>query len=165
MTYEKIVEALEGIHSGSFFRIGYETELPLKSSFAKQGYKITRTCQSTVRTGVSYRNIRFVIEERSNNSSTPTPRKSNIVPVIQNRLYKNSETGQMYLRIFPTIKGTNKNGYYCVSGPDFIYFTDSIDDSMREMIRDSYFNGKFSPISMIKIENIYKVGDCLGSFC
>lgn len=160
MTYEMIIQALENIHPGSFFRISYKTELPLKSAFSKQGYKIYRLCQSTVRTGINYGNIRFVIEERSRNSYSSIPHKSNIVPVVKNRVYKNSETNQMYLRVYPTKKGTNKVSQYVIVNPDgMMSGMTNLDEKSKAMIRDSYFNSRYSPVSMIKLENLYRVGN------
>lgn len=160
MTYEMISRALETIHPGAFFRISYKTELPLKSSFAKEGYKIIRLCQSTVRTGINYRNIRFVIEERSQNSRATRAHKSSIVPVIRNKVYRNSETDQMYLRVYPTKKGTNKSVQYVVVNPDgMMCGMTQLDSKTKEMVRDSYFSERFSPVSMIKFENICRVGN------
>ena len=165
MTYEMVIQALENIHPGSFFRISYKTELPLKATFSKQGYKIYRLCQSTVRTGINYGNIRFVIEERSQRPESSSSHKSNIVPVIKNKVYRNSETDQMYLRIYPTKKGTNKVSYYAIHNPDGeVLFTDSLDSEFGYMVRESYFKGRFSPISMIKLENISQVGSFFGSY-
>lgn len=159
MTYEMVIQALENIHPGSFFRISYKTELPLKAAFSKQGYKIYRLCQSTVRTGINYGNIRFVIEERSQRPESSSSHKSNIVPVIKNKVYKNSETDQLYLRIYPTKKGTNKISQYVVVNPDgMMTMVSQLDPENKGMVRDSYFTGKYSPISMIKLENLYRVG-------
>lgn len=164
MKYEMIIQALENIHPGSFFRVGYKTEVPLKSSFSKKGYKITRISESTVRTGVSYKNIHSVIEDRQ---SRPEPVKhsvTHITPVLINKVYMNQETDQMYLRVYPTKKGTNKCSIYAVTTPDGFYFTDVVDDTMKEMIRESSLVEKFRPISMIKIENIYRIGSYYGSY-
>lgn len=165
MTYEKIIEALKNIHPGSFVRIGYNTELPLKSSFSKQGCKIIRISESTVRTGINYRNIQSVIEEKAGQLEAPRSYRKVITSVIKNKIYKNLDTDQMYLRVYPTRKGTNKvSTYFVTTSNGNKYFSDSINDEMKEMIRDSYFDNKFRPISMIKIENVYRIGDVYGSY-
>ena len=70
----------------------------------------------------------------------------------------------MYLRVYPTRKGTNKYNMYVVTTPEGKYMSDSINSEMKEMIRESCLVEKFRPISMIKIENIYKIGNCLSSY-
>ena len=165
MTYEMIIEALNNIHPGSFVRIGYRTELPLKSSFSKQGCKIVRVSESTVRTGINYNNIGSVIEERMGRLEAPRARRKVITSVIKNKIYKNLDTDQMYLRVYPTRKGTNKKNTYLVTNADGSrYFSHTVDSNMKEMIRDSYFTDKFRPVSMIKIDNVYRIGDTYGSY-
>ena len=159
MTYSFLEEALGGIRSGTFFRIGYITELPVKAAYAKEGWKILKRTESTVRTGVNYGSIKSVIEEREGRSEAPRARRNNIVPVQKGRVYKNNDTEQMYLRIFPTKKGTNKQvSYILVTPAHSEYHFKDLDEEMREMVRDSYFNEKSRPIATIKIDNIYKVG-------
>lgn len=166
MTYEMIVEALNTIHPGSFVRIGYHTELPLKAVFSKEGYRIIRTSESTVRTGVNYSNIQSVQEERANRSDPARPRASSIVPVIKNKVYRNENTDQMYLRVYPTIKGTNKVSNYLVICPDgSVKLLQSLDPDTKSMVRDSYFNGAhFTPVHMIKLDNIFRIGS-FGTLC
>ena len=148
MTYSFLEEALGGIRSGTFFRIGYITELPVKAAYAKEGWKILKQTESTVRTGVNYGKIKSVVEERD------------IVPIQKGRIYQNTDTEQMYLRVFPTKKGTNKKVSYILVTPGHSeYHFNDLDEEMREMVRDSYFNEKSRPIATIKIDNIYKVGD------
>lgn len=160
MTYEKVLEALNNIHPGSFVRIGYYTELPLKSSFSKQGYKILRASNSTVRTGINYYNIQSVIEEKSKKEQQPVARKKTLTSVIKNKIYKNIETEQLYLRVYPTSKGTNKvNTYFLISPDTSIQMVTEISPEMKNMVRDSYFTEKFRPISMIKLENLYRIGN------
>ena len=158
MTYSFLEEALEGVHSGSFFRIGYITELPLKAAYSKEGWRILKLTESTVRTGINYRRIQSVIEDRESRSEVVRSRKNNVIPVQPNRIYKNVETNQMYLRVFPTKKGTNKNVTYTLVTPARSQYTfNDLDEDMREMVRDSYFTQKSRPIATLKIDNIYKV--------
>lgn len=166
MTYEMIVEALNTIHPGSFVRVGYHTELPLKAVFSKEGYRIIRTSESTVRTGVNYNNIQSVQEERANRSEPARSRTSRMVPVIKNKVYRNENTDQMYLRVYPTIKGTNKVSNYLVICPDgSVKFLQSLDPDTKSMIRDSYFSGAhFTPVHMIKLDNIFRIGS-FGTLC
>lgn len=107
MTYSFLEEALGGIRSGTFFRIGYITELPVKAAYAKEGWKILKKTESTVRTGVNYGKIKSVVEEREGRSEVTHTRKNHIVPVQRGRIYQNTDTEQMYLRVFPTKKYTN----------------------------------------------------------
>lgn len=160
MTYSFLEEALESVHSGSFFRIGYITELPLKAAYAKEGWRILKKTESTVRTGINYRKIQSVIEDREARSEVVRSRKNNIIPVLPHRIYKNVETDQMYLRVFPTVKGTNKKVSYILVTPGRSQYTfKDLDEEMREMVRDSYFTQKSRPIATLKIDNIYKVGE------
>lgn len=160
MTYSFLEEALGGIRSGTFFRIGYITELPVKAAYSKEGWKILKKTESTVRTGVNYGKIKSVVEERKGRSEVTPTRKNHIVPIQKGRIYQNTDTEQMYLRVFPTKKGTNKKVSYILVTPGHSeYHFNDLDEEMREMVRDSYFNEKSRPIATIKIDNIYKVGD------
>lgn len=160
MTYSFLEEALGGIRSGTFFRIGYITELPVKAAYAKEGWKILKKTESTVRTGVNYGKIKSVVEEREGRSEVTHTLKNHIVPVQRGRIYQNTDTEQMYLRVFPTKKGTNKKVSYILVTPGHSeYHFNDLDEEMRDMVRDSYFNEKSRPIATIKIDNIYKVGD------
>lgn len=159
MTYSFLEEALEGIRSGTFFRIGYVTELPVKATYAKEGWKILKKTESTVRTGVNYGKIKSVVEEREGRSEVTRTRKNHIVPIQRGRIYQNTDTEQMYLRVFPTKKGTNKKVSYILVTPGHSeYDFNELDKFMREMLQDSYFNKRSRPIETIKIDNIYKVG-------
>lgn len=160
MTYSFLEEALGGIRSGTFFRIGYITELPMKAAYAKEGWKILKRTESTVRTGINYGNIKSVVEEREGRSEVTRTHKNHIVPVQRGRIYQNTDTEQMYLRVFPTKKGANKKVSYILITPAHSeHYVKNLDDVMRKMVRDSYFNEKYRPIATIKIDNIYRVGD------
>ena len=41
----ELKKVLENIHPGSFFRIKYSVEVPLKAEYRNMGYKIIKVCQ------------------------------------------------------------------------------------------------------------------------
>ena len=52
MTKEEIIDTITNLRNGTMARIMYVTELPLKTEFAKLGYKILKVTETTARFGV-----------------------------------------------------------------------------------------------------------------
>ena len=66
-----IITVIKSLKPGSFVRIGYKTEPPMKAEYRNQGYKVIKTTTMTTRFGIDYHNIHSVkIREQENKNET-----------------------------------------------------------------------------------------------
>ena len=151
MKIEKIVEAVKHNHPGSFFRIAYSTELPIKASFKKQGYQIIKHVTQTVRTGCNYKNIKDAPI-----SVTPGKVSSNYEWILRNSINYNHSTNKFYLNVYPISKGAHTVSTYHViyDGEDEIMDINDI----KDMVIDSYWKPSIpTKKKMISFDNISKI--------
>jgi len=92
MTYHNLISEIKSIKAGTVFNIMYQTELPMSAKCRKQGYSVIKVTSKLARTGVKYQNIKGVVPSDS-------PRNSNLVPVVENRIYENTVNGTQYIRL------------------------------------------------------------------
>lgn len=150
MKVEKIIEAVSKTQPGSFFRISYVTELPVKSSFKKQGYQIIKEVSQTSRTGCRYKNIKDAPVSVNPGGS------SNFEWIMKNSVNYNHSTNKFYLNIYPISKGAHTVTTYHViyNGVDTIM---DLDD-FKNMVIDSYWKtGTPTKKKLIAIDNINKI--------
>ena len=153
MKINDLKKVLENIHPGSFFRIKYSVEVPLKAEYKNKGYKIIKTVYTTSRTGVRYMNINGVTppEKKSDKSSNWSWEKKNYISY-------NSNTGKYYLNLYPMSMNTYTRAEY-----KFYLMGDEVNMNnlrFKDMIIPSYFkkDGGFSTkILKIKVDNIIEL--------
>lgn len=143
----------ETLGRGRMMRISYTTELPVKAKYKKQGIRIVKEVETTVRTGVAYKNISKVIERRNSPDYVPPkPRENNSEWVIPNVLLKNNNTGKTYLYVAPMRKGNNLKALYKINTHENPL------DVMKEYVIPSYFAEKDMPdVITICVDNIKKI--------
>lgn len=150
MIIDNLKQVLENIRPGSFFRIKYEVDVPLKAEYRNKGYKIIKTVSTTSRTGVRYMKI---------NGVTPTEKKSdkpsNWSWEKKNYISYNSNTGKYYLNLYPIATNSFTHVEYKAyfNGEEYQNFS-------PDMIIPSYFkkDGGFSTkILKININNIIEL--------
>lgn len=158
---EQIISATKAIRGGSIARITYKTEVPIKSEFKKQGYKIIKIVETSVRFGVNYHNIASVIERKSNLEYVPTLRKNNYTWVVKNRIKHNDQTNKDYLVVATLPVGHNTKVKYLIEGTfvGTIDMGDSIDSHYQHIVLDSYFkkSSEMREIKNISFENIITI--------
>ena len=168
MNYDMLVNIVSHLRPGVFTRLTYKTDLPMKAEYKKQGYQISGVRSTTVRFGVEYGNIAHVISRREEASTEPRDNVRNrIHAVIPKYIYKHEESGQIYLRAFPCVKGTNTHSSFVVKkynddgNLDSYVEYDNLPSEYKYMVRESYWNSKksFSPIFTVKLENILKINN------
>lgn len=157
MDIVKLTEALNSVRNGSFTRIGYATELPVKSIYKKAGVKIIKETESTVRFGVKYKNIGSV-KERSVKEEK-TKKTNNYTPIIENKLLYNTNTGKYYVCAFPTKKGTNSKSIYNVVVNDVVIISSAEKDIISHLVIDSYWGKDFRETFRVNAENIKRLGN------
>ena len=91
-----IIDAISSIKPGTFVRVQYKTELPVKAAFKKAGYTITKYVSTTSRFGINYHNIQKVKEaEVEKTVGHAKNRSNNIHWVIKNIFYTMTTLGQI----------------------------------------------------------------------
>ena len=163
---EQIISATKEIRGGTIARITYKTEVPVKAEFKKQGYRIIKIVETSVRFGVNYNNISSVILRKSNPDYTPSFRKNNYEWVIKNRIKHNNQTNKDYLVVASLPSKHNTKVKYIIEGTfvGTIDTGDTIDPNYKHIVIDSYFkkaseSREIRSISFENIININKIGE------
>jgi len=154
MELNLVKDLLEDVKAGVFTNLIYTVECPVKSEFKKEGYKVRKTVNITVRFKINYGNIKSVKEREY----TPSDRKSNFVSVVKNAITYNTNTEKYYLSVFPFKRSHTKCLYEVYMPADdswFIYPLDQIKES--GLLIDSYFGKKSTDMYRINIENIFSI--------
>ena len=158
MELNEVISKVAGIRGGTMVRISYKTELPIKAAAKKEGIRIVKFVESTVRIGVNYDNIKSVIERKRNNPVSEH-KESNYTWIIKNRICANEKTGSKYMRIATVPKNSNTRVNYFIETPNECIFSEILTDSEKELVQNSYWAPKpSSEVRNIKIENIIWIG-------
>ena len=156
MNIEMIKNALSSIKPGTFTRVIYQTGLPLKAEYKKQGYEIIKTTSITTRFGIHYGNINGVEQKEDGDK-----RVNNFfwVDGFKKNLCFNTNTKKYYLCTYPTSKGTNIKASYCIKYPNgsFKGALKSITFE-KNMVIDSYWKKSSTKMMRIDANNIIKIG-------
>ena len=157
MSYESVISAVKSIHGGSMARITYFSEMPMKAANKKNGYVIYKVVSTTARFGVNYSNIGSVAALRNSpDYVAPTKRENNNEWVLVNRVSHNSKTGKTSVRFVPMTKGSNKKVTYILKSADrTVVLGESIPETFKSMVLDSYWNNNSCPVvQSVNINNI-----------
>ena len=163
LSKESILEATSSIRGGTIARISYCTELPLKAEFKKQGYKIKKYIETSVRIGVNYHNIASVKARKEAaivNESKPI-KKSNYEWILKNRVKYNTNTEKDYLVVAVLPQHSNDKVKYVIDIPNGSSVSNlAIFDTFANMVLDSYKAKKDDrEIRYISFENIITIND------
>lgn len=109
MKLETITTIMNQIKNGTFFKVTYRTEVPLKKSYKDAGYKVVKTSSVITRTGINYKNISGV--EIKPLGDLSKPRANNYEAIIANKLYFNANTKKNYINIYPVRGNKTKSTY------------------------------------------------------
>lgn len=154
MNLDSIKNAMCKVRPGTFTRITYMTQLPLKAEYKKRGYEIIKTTSITSRFGIHYGNINGV-EPKENNEK----KINNFfwVDGFKKNICFNTKTEKYYLCTYPTSKGTNSKSTYCIKFPDGS-FHGGMKTVDKDMVINSYWNKSSTKMMRINIDNIIKIG-------
>ena len=160
---EQILSAVTAIRGGRIGRLTYMTDVPVKAEFKKQGYKITKIVESSVRFGVNYHNIASVTERKSEQSTVTNTRANNYEWVIKNRIKHNNKTDKDYLVVANLPVNDNIKVKYILQGSTIgiIDMGTEIAHNYKEIVIDSYFKKAFEKpeIRTIAFENIIRINN------
>jgi hypothetical protein len=164
LSSDVVINVVNNIESGRFFRICYESEVPLNAATKKQkNVHISKVVETTARTGVEYNNIERVIERKETKSDDAPVRAwtNNYEWVIPNKVKYNSNTKKNYLQIAPITKGGNTKVKYVIStdGNDIEVDPSNFESVAKDYVIPSYFNkrGDVPEVMTINCENIVRI--------
>ena len=164
MTVEMILNALNSIHNGSFVRIKYKSDLPLKAASKKSGIVVTKICNTTARFGIDYYNISSVIKRDAERTEPKVQRTNNQEWIVEDKISYNRNTDKHYLHVFTVKNHSNSDSKYTVKFEDgHIEEMDHLSDAVKEFIIPSYFKSSkpdYVPTEIKKIntDNILEIG-------
>lgn len=157
---EQIMEATLGIRNGTIARVMYQSELPLKAEFKKQGYKLVKITETSARFGVNYGRISSVMA-RNAAGYEPTPRANNYEWIIPNKVKHNSKTDKDYLVLANFNGGHNTKSKYILYGTTVgtLDMGSSIDPGYAHLVIDSYYKKSTTPceVKTVAFENILRI--------
>lgn len=158
MSNSTLISIIKSIPAGRFFRMSYQSELPVKAAYKKQGISVIKITDTTVRTGVRYDHIASVKEYKANHEPSGIVRTNNYVWIEPNRLKHNTATGKDYVVIAPMKNSCPKSKYIVkdINGERVV----TIDELDKSLIQDSYWkpsNGMPAAVRTISLENIIEV--------
>jgi len=140
---------------GRICRIEFESEVPVKAVYKKQGIRVIKCIKTSVRCGVSYSHLPNVIAKRSEEGYKASERTNNFEWVIPNVLTHNTNTNKDYLYVAPMKKNSRTSVIYKIIEDGIVkeasYFN-------KDYAIDSYWTKKEVPdIMTIAINNIKKI--------
>ena len=165
LSREEIIEAVKAVRGGTVTRVTYKTDVPVKAAFKKQGYRITKIVETTVRIGVNYGQIASVKAKNAETPYTPDHNKTNNYEwVVKDRIRHNTNTGKDYVVLVNFNKGHNTKVKYVIEGTfvGTIDMGNSIEDAYKHIVLDSYFNkpsGGYGEMRNVAFENIIRINN------
>lgn len=159
LTKEQILSIAKNIRGGTITRIAYKTEVPLKAEFKKQGYKITKVVETSVRFGVNYNHIAAVIARKSAADYVARPYTNKYEWVLFNRVKHHIEKNKDYIVVATLPKGHHTKVKYLLEGSIMgtLDMGDSIDGHYKGIVIDSYFkpSNYIDEVKTICFDNIF----------
>ena len=151
----KMMKVINSVKPGSFVRIEYKTELPVKSEYKKFGYRVYKVSQMTTRLGIKYSNMKSVVKTENS-----VPNRPSTMHFINKYVLKNENNENLYLATYPCQQGRNNYSIYIVineNNKDINMFNESED--IKDLVIDSYWNKKGSNnYFVINLNNVKKIG-------
>lgn len=166
MTREEIITVVGNVKNGTITRVTYQTFLPVKAAFKKQGYSIVKVVETSGRLGVNYNHISAVIARReleAQQGKEPVERTNNYEWVIENKIKHNRATEKDYLVIANLPKGHHTKSKYIVTTLEGQTTYSSLDflqnPELRELVINSYWTPSQSggEVRNIAFDNILAI--------
>lgn len=162
LSKNEVLKAMFNYKNGTFVRVAYKSDVPVKAQFKHEGYKVSKITETTARLGVQYGHIHTVVERRKlEEGKEKKERTNNYTWEIPNSMAFNSNTNKEYLTLANVPHGHNTKRKYVVEKPNGdVYTTDNL-DSEKELIQDSYFNrkGNGNEIKYVSLENVVRIAN------
>lgn len=142
MEINKFKELTRNYRNGSFIRISYQSEVPVKASY--KGVKVVKVTDTTSRFGVRYSHI----------AGVEPVGKPDYAHRIDSQLFQNNKSGEIYLQLAPLKANANAKVKYLIDG------VPSTLEEVKELAIPSYFNrsGDRPAVIRVKLSNIITIG-------
>lgn len=166
LTREQIIDAAQKVKKGTYVRIGYRTELPVKAELKKQGCRVYKYTETTVRLGVNYGKISTVIARNAKENILKN-KPNNYEWAVKDLIKHNTNTGKDYLFVAVTGKsGSNTKEMYNIQveggGIEVTCIPEIFREEFSDIIIPSYWTKKDasqSEVKNISFDNICRIGD------
>lgn len=163
---EVILNEAAAAKNGTFIRVGYRTELPVKAAYKKQGIRFFKYTEMSVRLGVNYGHIASVLARKAEEALVQTAQRANNYEwVISNKVRHNTATGKDYLYVANINEGSNIRKCYIGLKDDEVFSIVPDNAEVFKMLNEdymipSYWNGSSSmpEVMNISFENIHRIG-------
>ena len=143
MEVEKFLDILGKYRKGTFVRIAYTSDMPVKAAYS--GVSVKKLTITTSRFGVRYGHIAGVV---------PTGKKD-YATRINDSLYINDKSSELYLQLAPFKRNTTTNSRvsYLIDGQPASL------DKIRDLVIPSYFSrsGEKPPVIRVKLKNVISI--------
>lgn len=153
---------IENLKNGVMTRLCYRSDVPVKAEYRKQGVRIIKVTETTVRFGVEYSHIHEVassIVERHNENK---PAKANNWSwIVKNKIKYNSNTDDYYVYFATTKIPNTKSKYIIVNAEEdvFVGGKEELSDVLHEYVINSYWNSVAQPVRTVKVGNIIRINN------
>lgn len=152
-----LIKEAKKVRNGTYTRIGYRSELPVKAELKKQRYVVYKYTEMTVRLGVNYGKMSSVIARKELEAPRSTSRVNNFEWVIKNKVRFNSNTNKHYMYVADVGKtGQHTKSMYILETKEGSEIVSK--DKLADILIPSYFNRTTldrSEMKNISFENIY----------
>lgn len=161
MTRDEIIKTINDIPAGVFFRMSYTSECPVKAAYKRDGIRVLKLTEATVRTGVAYSKLASVIEYRATHEPKDPriSRTNNWEWIAKNRIKHNTNTGKDYMVVATMKSGVNSRSKFIVinRGDAVIVSCDEFD---KDLLIDSYWSKREDALDVVRtiaLDNIVHI--------
>ena len=161
MFNEDIKNYIEAVPNGQMIRVMYETKLPVKAAFKKQGIEVTKVTETTFRTGVDYDNMASTKEFIESKENYEKQQRSYYSWIIENKIRYHEGKDKYYLHVATVPEHSNtKTSFILTIDGESTFGVEKA--TIKEFVQDSYWNKPVSSGSSVRdisFENILMIGD------
>ena len=160
----EVKAVVENLKNGAMTRLCYRSDVPVKAEYKKQGVRIIKVTETTVRFGVEYSHIHEVVsilKERTDEQKDAPKRANNWQWIIKNKIKHNTNTNEDYV-YFATAKIPNTKSKYIVvdaNGEVNSYTGEKAHNVVSEYAINSYGKGAAQPVRTVKVGNIIRINN------
>ena len=161
MYNEEIKNLIEAIPNGQMIRVMYESKLPVKAAFKKQGIEVTKVTETTFRTGVDYDNMASTKEFIESKENYEKQQRDYYTWIIENKIRYHEGKDKYYLHVATVPEHSNtKTSYILTINGESTFGVEK--NTIEEFIQNSYWNrcgNQGASVRDISFDNILMIGN------
>lgn len=167
LSRECILSEVASVKSGTFTRVGYRTELPVKAQYKKEGVQFFKYTEASLRFGVNYGRISSVIARKAEEQLADTVQRANNYEwIIPNKARHNIATGKDYVFAANFNQGANIHNVYVGLRKGKVFSIIPESKEMFKQLNEEYMipsywkdGGSAPEVMNISFTNIYRIGN------